>query len=638
MQLQNNLYFKKKLKIVLLSALFTSLFISNITLTSADDIGDSSVYFVGNNSGFVLADSNTDMYFYAENASDLSPMSGATINIRVTGIGDLGAFQVGLTEYPITTGFNMSIPATTDINGELEFIWETPTVSDDTVVTFAATAIHESEKLYLGEQSITITNDAVDLDSFIIVTDNEAYNNETIIINATLFSLDGGDLDNLEIEFLNNYIIPEDCNFSSEFVDTDDQGKASTTLSLPGVSNTVAVLINATTRLNNGLIFRASTIVNVHPYDFNNSRIEAVTDVTADDTILVTIVSEGTYGIIANSTVTNFQSIAGEFNVSTIQTDEKGEAVIEWTADVTTEEIDTALNATINKGEAPAKTISFSITIHPIYYTIHFITNVTTLDVNQTLEIQIAILYKSSPIENAIVIVDTLGFGGYFIGTDNEEIDGLSNASGIFICYWVADLVSMPGIGSDIVFTVQTYDGLSALSTTDFTIRINPMDVGFTTTFEANETYIYYTHPVNFSLELLLKDVGYEGAIVTISALVGIFEGSENSQKQRITDVDGIAEFTWYPTGLGNPDSPQVLNFTLEISIAEHNLILYDWVTVTVVPEGYDLDDGTPPTTDPSGTDDSDDSGIDDQTIIIGAGAVLITIVIGGTIVLIRRN
>ena len=39
MQLQNNLHFKKKLKIVLLSALFASLFISNITLTSADDIG-----------------------------------------------------------------------------------------------------------------------------------------------------------------------------------------------------------------------------------------------------------------------------------------------------------------------------------------------------------------------------------------------------------------------------------------------------------------------------------------------------------------------------------------------------------------------------------------------------------------------
>ena len=141
---------------------------------------------------------------------------------------------------------------------------------------------------------------------------------------------------------------------------------------------------------------------------------------------------------------------------------------------------------------------------------------------------------------------------------------------------------------------------------------------------------------------ITLKPINPEGkkvnATVTISALVGIFEGSENSQKQRITDVNGIAEFTWNPTGLGNPDSPQVLNFTLEISIAEHNLILYDWVTVTVVPEGYDLDDGTPPTTDPSGTDDPDDSGIDDQTIIIGAGAVLITIVIGGAIVLIRRN
>ncbi|MHA1910328.1 MAG: hypothetical protein ACTSYA_01420 [Candidatus Kariarchaeaceae archaeon] len=630
MQLQNNLHKMKKLKVAILSALFATLFISNITLSSADDLGIGSDLTIGNNSGYVQASSNTEMYFYAENDTD--PIAGASIEIQVTGAGDLGRFLDDTTYHSV--GAYVSF-GSTDSAGEFTFIWETPAVSGTETVTFAVIAHHETEELYLGEQVIVITNDAVDLTSFDLITDNEAYSEEIVTIDAIVFSIDGGNVDNIEIEF--STLFPG-CTFSESTVNTNALGKASTEITLPAVVfNSVAAVINASAVLNsNGLIFQASTIINIHPYDLNDSRIEAVTEVTADDTILVTIVSEGTYGVIANASV-NVGATIGDFNVTDVYTNETGEVVIEWTADSTLVELDAVLHATITKGVTIA--ITLNVTIHPIYYTIETLVNATTLEVNQTLKIDIAIKYQTSGVEGAFVIVDTLGQGGYFISTDTDEIEGVTAEFGLFTCYWVADLIPIEVIGSDILFTVQTYDASSALSNSTFNIHINPIDVGFTTTFEANETFIYYTQSVNFSLELLLNDAGYEGAVVTIESLVGTFEGSGTTQRQRITNENGEATFTWNPTGLGNPTSPQVLNFTLEISITEHALILYDWVIVTVVPEGYSLEDGTPPATDPSGTDDpSDSSGVDDEVIIVIAGAVIVTIIIGGAIVLVRKS
>ena len=147
----------RKLKVALLSALFATLFISNITLSSADDLGINSDFIIGNNSGYVLASSNTEMYFYAENDTD--PIAGASIEIQVTGSSELGQFLDDITYHP--AGANVTFGSTNSA-GEFTFIWETPTVSGTETVTFEAIAHHETEEFYLGEQVIVITNDAVE--------------------------------------------------------------------------------------------------------------------------------------------------------------------------------------------------------------------------------------------------------------------------------------------------------------------------------------------------------------------------------------------------------------------------------------------------------------------------------------------
>lgn len=596
---------------------------------------DSSTLSVGNDSGFVLSASATTIEIFTADTGGLVQGADASIQI-ISPSGDAGLIGDGLRN---ETANSVSQFGPSNESGYISLTWFVPTTNVDIPnVEIKVNVTHAGDTYQLPTKLVTITPFAIELSAVSVQLNSTTAGPETAIgVTFSSFSLDGGDLSNMQVAF---NATPAVGTFSSNNVFTDAQGKATTTWVAPNAVSeplNISIFAIATTRA--GLTFTAFQNLTLFEVDMSNSQLILPDSATSGENVTIIVHADGNLGSIPGAEVVLTSLSPGTPFNEQKTTNSTGTAVFVWEAPIVASSVEVTFQASVTKGGATVL-LNDTLTLNPILYDISVSMNATSVDVNQTVMIEVEVSYKSQAVSGATVELST-SQGGYFAENFLGTISLTTDASGIATANWVADLVPIAVSGTNVNILVEAYGNETGVATTGALIHVNPIPVSFDIAVDSDKTTVSPGGEITITVTVL-NDTGspYADALISMSALVGVFKDSNSSSIDVLTDSTGKATVTWVASGFSALEEPLDLNLTGLVSISEFNVLEEFFLTVTVVPANETTNTATSEILSSNAIEDLLNGNVNEGNFpIVLGGIVGIILGLGGAVfVLLRRR
>ncbi len=540
---------------------------------------DQSTVTIGNGTGFVLAGSATQIVIEAKNSSGAVPGANAEIVI-VPPSGSPGIVGDGITN---VSTFPALFSATNG-TGHLVLTWFVPETNVDIPNVEINVTITDNVGSYqIPTQLVTITPSAVDLDSVeITLNQTTAEPEEDVLITFSAFTTDDALLSGIQIAFNATSNLG---TFSVTNAITDNAGQATTVWTAPSsISAQIEITIQATAQVFS-LTYIAKSNITLTPFDFSKSSVNfSSSPVETGSNTSIIVLAKGDSGVVSEADVqiTQIDTIGSPYSVQG-KTNSTGYAIFSYSAPLVTETTNITFSATISKAGGQGE-VNATLTVVPILYQIEVAVNASTVDVNQTVEMTITVSYKGSAVNGATIEVSTAQ-GGRFVGTTSDTIQLSSDSEGKAIVRWIADIVPLAIVGSDVILTIQAYGIETGVAIKEQKIHVNPLPTQFTITMNTSKAVYAANEEITIIVKILNQtNMPYEGALITLETIAGMFKSSNSTSANELTNTNGTATFVWMPTGFDKLLEPLELNFTATISISEFNLLLEQFTTVTIEP------------------------------------------------------
>ncbi len=575
--------------------------------------------------GYAPSGQDTLIVLFAADASN-AKLEGASLTLQIL-VND-GADSSGTISGGGLTDQDASISteyAATNSSGYLVLTWSTPSVEGTAEVIASVT--DGSDVYTFTNQIITLTTDVLSLDVTDVNAPSNVYSGFETNVTVSAQNFIGGKYSNVDVTLSSSGGALELLNGK-----LDASGVFVTKWQAPEVVAPQNVTISVDFQLVNSRQYSASVTVEVGPVDLEASSIVANSTSTGSETgVALQIQSKGNYGVIPGTNGTISQTngeLQGVFSTTQFVTNSSGYADLVWTSPRLTGEQTITLTAVLDF-EGTNKNIEINITVSAATYDITVTFNSTNLDPEQSVEIVVKVSEDGLGVAGASVLVDASD--GSVQGTQPFT----TNATGYVTVIWKADFVPVNLIGSNVELTISAFDNVTGTSNLVKSIHVNPYPVKFSYAAVLDKSEFTFGDPVDFSIVVLNSTNGaYEGALVTVTALAGQFVSSNDTQASAVTDSFGFADFTWTTEGLVDPDEPQQLSFTYEVSISEFNLLESGNFSITILPSG--TVSNTTSTTNEGNQENS--SGLDQNTATIIIGGVAVVGAAAAIAVLLRRR
>ena len=562
--------------------------------------------------GYAPSGQDIPIVLFAADASN-AELEGASLTLQI--LVNNGADGSGVINGGGLTNQDAAISTeytATNSSGYLVVTWSTPMVEGNAEIIASVTS--GSDTYTFTNQIITLTSDVLSLDATDVGVPSNVYSGFETNVTVSGLNFIGGKYSNVDVSLSTSggtlELLTGKLSSSGLFV---------TKWQAPEVITPQNVTISVDFQLVNSRQYSASVIVEVDPIDLEASSIVANSTATGSETgVALQIQSKGNYGIIPGTNGTISQTsgeLQGVFSTTQFVTNSSGYADLVWTAPRLTGEQTITLTAILDF-EGTNKNIEINITVSAATYDISVAFNSTTLDPEQSVEMVVKVSEDGNGVSEASVLVDASD--GTVLGTQPF----ITNATGYVTVIWKADFVPVNLIGSNVELTISAFDNVTGTSNVVKSVHVNPYPVKFSYAAVLDKTEFTFGDPVDFSIVVLNSTNGaYEGALVTVTALAGQFASSNDTQASAVTDSFGFADFTWTSEGLVDPNEPQQLSFTYEVSISEFNLLESGSFTITILPSG--TVSNTNITTSDSIQENTGGMDQNTATIIIGGVAVV---------------
>ncbi len=577
--LTNTIHRQQKSVVLLYILIISS--ISIIMVFGAAPTDNSKLYINGDvTTSYVNDAMNNTMLFRAADGSNVS-LANAKITVRVEGLDTY--FYSGANKLPASSDQIFY----TNNTGYLEIKWETPTISADTSVTikYSITDQDNSGTYTAPDKIVTITHKVLYLDQFELnINKTEVYPDGAVSVGIYLFSIDGYDVSGINIALSSTGNIG---SFSQTNLITNLLGQANTTWIAPSsISSNVTFSILAQATLVNNFMLSKSVDLTLVPYDFHDSFITYDTPVISDTTVSLKITTAGRFGIVPNVQVDilidSVNADHGTLSSTSGTSNSDGELSVNWQVPVVPETMDFIFILQLSKSGASDE-VNQTITVQPISYNVDINVNASSLDVNQTLAININVSYNDLTSDNVNLDISTPL--GYFTLSNDKTASVSIGMPGNYTFYWIADLIPIDIIGSDVVISLTVYDNQSSAVNKDINVHVNPLPPVKYAVSVDHPTF-FYNQNVTFTVLVLYNNgTGFSDAIVSMSGIVGEFDGSSDGLTvQGVTDINGMVQFIWSPKGISNPDSNVTLSFDLKINIASLDIVFENTIDIELIP------------------------------------------------------
>ncbi|RMG30137.1 MAG: hypothetical protein D6732_16565 [Methanobacteriota archaeon] len=540
---------------------------------------DSSTVTVGNNTGFVLSGSTTTIEIFTADSSGFVLGADASIQI-ISPSGDAGIIGDG-TRNETANAISQFGPS--NETGYISLTWFVPTTAVDIPdVEIKVNVTHAGDTYQVPTQTVTITPFAIELTATTVTLNTTTVGpGSAVEVTFSSFSIDGGDLSNMQVTF---NATPAVGSFTTNNLLTDAQGRVTTIWQAPDVVSeplNISIFAIATTRA--GLTFTASENLALVQIDMSLSQLILPDVATSGENTTIVVQAAGTHGEIAGADVVLTSISPGiPFNQQKT-TNSTGTAVFVWEPPSVASSVEVTFQATISKGGV-LYLLNNTLTLNPIIYKLKVSVNSSTVEVNQTVQIEVTVTYKSLAVIGATVELST-SQGGYFAENLQDSIKLTTDADGMAVAHWIADLVPISVIGSNIGILVEVYGNETGVATTTLPIHVNPLPVTFNILAETDKSTLAPGDEVTVTITVLNStNAPYADALINIESLVGQFKSSNSTSATALTDSEGKATFTWVATGFAALEEPLDLNLTGTVSISEFNVLKEFFVTVTVAP------------------------------------------------------
>ncbi len=540
---------------------------------------NSSSLKVGNDSGFVLSGSATTIEIYTADSSGFVSGADAFIQI-VSPTGDAGTIGDG-TRNETASAISQFGPS--NETGYISLTWFVPvTAVDIPNVEIRVNVTHSTDTYQLPVQTVTITPFALELTATSVQLNSTSVGPDAAVeVTFSGFSIDGGDLTDMQVAF---NATPSVGSFTANNVQTDAQGKAITVWQAPSVVSeplNISIFAVATTRA--GLSYTASANLSLVQVDLSLSQLILPNEVTSGENATIIVQTDGSLGAVPGADVVlTSLSPGAPFNQQKT-TNSSGVAVFLWHAPLVASSVEVTFQASISKSGV-LFLLNETLTLNPILYDISISVNSSTVDVNQTVQIEVTISHKSQTIKGATVNLSTTQ-GGYFAENFQASIKLTTDAEGKAVAHWVADLVPVTVSGSNVAILVETYGNETGVATTTLPIHVNPIPISFDILVDTDKTSLNPGDEVTVTITVLNStNAPYADALVNLNSLIGSFKSTNSTSATLLTDADGKATFVWVATGFDALEEQLDLNLTGSVSISEFNILKEFFITVTVTP------------------------------------------------------
>ena len=617
----NELRFFRKHKLFFVPLILLSL---NIFSSAVSSGASHSTLQVGVN-GYVKENQDTIILIHALDSTD-TDVSGAsaTVSILTTGVDSSGSISGG--GFTNQNASNPTAYSPTNSSGYLELTWSVPATSVEATAEVIVSIFDGSVSYEIPHKIVTITPNVLSLDVTDVNSPESIYSgfNTSLTVSAQNFL--GGVYTSVSVT-----VLPNSGTYSITSGNLDVNGLFTTVWTAPELSSPQNVSIQISLQTVSNQNYDLSKNVLVIPVNLGSSTISTnSSSIGAEDEISIQILSKGSLGTVPNTNGTISQlngDISGQFSASNFVTNASGYADLTWRAPRVTSERTFTLQAILNYAGV-SQNLEVNITVSPYVYDVVVSLNVTTVDPEDTVEVIVQVKDNGQGVSDATVLFSSSD------GTFNQASPLTTNSSGYVVMIWSADFVPVNVIGSNVELSFSAFDNTTGTSEVVKSVHVNPYPLVFPSAYILPKTEFTIKENISMSVVVLNSTNNpFEGALVTITALAGSFESTNETSASNTTDADGFADFTWRPTGLKDPNQNQILTFDYEVSISEYNYIASGNFSVTIVPSNSN-------TSSQSGTSQASNTGsgnnVDSTTYVIGG--IVGVVGVAAIIALIRRR